>query len=239
MIRLFYFATVYYRKNKKSRNTILSLTILFLLITNLFNQITKSKKYYITFDLSNKTYQFSTNDNHVVFLKKFAIRSAAINLDEEKIKYDLYNHSLVIDEEFFFKITENAGFNPKILNFNNTETESYKEFEKKISKRFNLFIKNEAIKVISLEEKVAKRVRNIYIKEKVVDTTEPSLLFYNNLFNLEWVANSDDIISIKIEKKFITILSLNQILLLNLFILCLPLFFPNLLTTFRKLRSFI
>jgi hypothetical protein len=239
MIRLFYYATVYYRKNKKSRNTILSLTILFLLITNLFNQITKSKKYYITFDLSNKTYQLSTNDNHLVFLKNFVIRSAAIKLDEEKVKYDLYNHSLVIDEEFFFKIAENAGLNPKILNFDNTEIESYKEFEKKISKGFNLFIKNEAIKVLSLKEKNAKRVSDILIKEKTIGTTEPSLIFYNNLFNLEQVTNTDDIISIKIERKFITILSLNQIVLLNLFILCLPLFFPNLLTTFRKLRSAI
>ena len=238
MIRLFYFATVYYRKNKKSRNTILSLIILFLLITNLLNQITKSKKYYIIFDLSNKTYALSFNDKHEAFLKKFVIRSAAMKLDEEKIKYDLYNHSLIINEEFFFKMSEDAGLNPKIVNFNNTKTVSYDEFKKKMSKRFNLFIKSEVIKALNLEDEKAKKKLELLILGKLFENVDPLLVYNNYLFILEQISDVDDIISIEIEKKFITILSLNQILLLNLFILCLPLFFPYLLTTFRKLRSF-
>ena len=233
MIKLLYSTTIYYRKNKKSRNAVFSLTILFLLITNLFYQINKSAKYYIKFELSNSAYQFNSSDNQIHFLKNFALYSVAKNLDQEEILYDvLSDYTLVVDEKFFFKIVD-ADFNQETINLNNTK--SYLDLKKKLTNKFNLVIKNETIRSLNEDQKLKKMISELLPLNKINEVVFMS--FINNHYTLNRIMSIDDIILIKIEKKFENILSSNQIILLNFFILCLLLFYPNLLIIFRKLRN--
>lgn len=239
MIKLLYFATVYYKKNKKSRYTILSLTILFLLITNLFYQHTKSIQYFIKLNLSTNMYQLSKSDRQISFLKKFVLHTSAKYIEEQKIGYDynINDYSLVLEEENFLRLVKNDGFNQKTLNLNNSR--SYQNLNQELTKKFNLFIKNETIIKLSDEKKIFLSIAKTLTENQIPVLNNIDLFNYiNDIAFLTMITQNDDIISLKIEKNFINTLSLNQIILLNFFILCLPLFFPYLLTIFRKLRSF-
>jgi len=242
MIKLLYFVTIYYKKNKKSRYTILSLTILFLLITNLFNQYTKSTQYLIKLYLPINLYQLSNDDRQVSFLKRFISYSAAKYIEEyiekEKFRHDYnYNinlYSLTLNEKTFLSLVKHLGFNPETFNLNNTG--SYKNLKNEMTKKFNLFIKNETIKKLRNHEKIFKTAKTLLVDQ--IHVSNQFLNYIDDITFLTVITQSDDMISLEIEKNFRNTLSLNHIILLNFFILCLPLFFPYLLTIFRKLRSF-
>jgi hypothetical protein len=235
MIKFLHLTFIYYKKNKKSRNAVFSLTILFLLIANLFFQIYKSAQYYIKFELSNSTYQVNNRAEQVLFLKKFVLYSGAKNLEKEKILFDLNaDNSIVIDEKSFFKIVDH-DFNQETKNLNNTELHKY--FEKKLTNKFNLFISDEIIIALNKEEEIVKKITSkLFNENPAIDSNLNEFAFnLSRVVDLYSIANNNDIVSIKIKKEFKNTFSSNQIVLLNFFILCLPLFYPNLLITFRKL----